>query len=269
MKAKELLRGLAERVSEFKSSDDFKAYLKYTAQFWRYSYCNQLLIWSQCKNATRVAGFKKWKIMGRWVKQGQTGIAILAPMTKKVEIEKEDGTVETIKKLWFKVVYVFDVEQTSGAELPALNWRSNAVSDNGGLEKLEGYCNKLGINVNYENIAGGAQGISKGGSVVIEETLTKGARACVLVHELAHELIHKGDKERQKSREVKETEAEAVAYVVTSALGIENGNSIAYLASWSDKNKLMESMKVISKTAKMILANIVEEEKRELNYRGW
>lgn len=260
---KKVFLELVSKLENFQNSENFKKYLAFCSRFWRYSPCNQLLIWSQCKDATRVAGFRTWNQLGRKILKGQHGISILAPITGKKIVEDENGEEKEVGYIWFKEVKVWDVKQTEGAELPELQWRSSAVEDNGALENLETYCKRLDIKINYENIKSGAQGVSKGGAVVIAESLKKGARFAVLAHELAHEIIHRGDKEKQKSKEVKETEAEAVAYMATVALGIENESSIPYLAIWSDKNKLMESMKVIAQTAKLILSNIIDNEKSE------
>jgi len=60
-------------------SDTLKRYLAMVAKFHRYSADNSLLIWGQRPDATRVAGFQAWKRLGRTVRKGEKGIAILAP----------------------------------------------------------------------------------------------------------------------------------------------------------------------------------------------
>jgi hypothetical protein len=42
----------------------------------------------------------------------------------------------------------------------------------------------------------------------------------VLAHELAHELLHHGKEEPRLPKVVRETQAEAVAYVVSRAVGL-------------------------------------------------
>ena len=67
-----------------------------------------LLIWTQAPEATRVSGLNTWKSLGRFVKKGQTGIRILAPLIRKVE-EAENGTTERISRPFgFKTVAVFE-----------------------------------------------------------------------------------------------------------------------------------------------------------------
>jgi hypothetical protein len=43
----------------------------------------------------------------------------------------------------------------------------------------------------------------------------------VLVHELAHELLHRDDRDRELSKTIRETEAEAVSFVVCLAIGLD------------------------------------------------
>jgi hypothetical protein len=67
-------------------------------------------------DATNVAGLRTWNSLGRFVKRGEKGIFILAPMvgrrsTKDVATEEssEDATTEGQRTLYgFRAVYVFD-----------------------------------------------------------------------------------------------------------------------------------------------------------------
>ena len=59
------------------------------SRFHRYSVNNVMLIHSQKPNATRVAGFNKWRDdFGRHVKRGEKGIQIIAPIFYKKKIEE-------------------------------------------------------------------------------------------------------------------------------------------------------------------------------------
>src|SRR5476649_2588225 len=68
-------------------SDQLTALLKTMARFHKYSFHNICLISSQCPTATRVAGFQTWRTMGRFVRRGEKGIAILAPIVGRRETE--------------------------------------------------------------------------------------------------------------------------------------------------------------------------------------
>src|SRR6266436_2863256 len=80
---------LAEAVDALVSSDGWQAWLDSRARFHTYSLGNTLLIGFQRPEATLVAGYKTWQSMGRQVRKGEKGIAILAPIVRK--IENEDG----------------------------------------------------------------------------------------------------------------------------------------------------------------------------------
>ncbi len=69
----EHLRNLAKETDEVKKSEFFKQYLEIMSKFWKYSYHNQLLIVHQMRKASRVAGFRKWRELGRFVKKARHG----------------------------------------------------------------------------------------------------------------------------------------------------------------------------------------------------
>jgi hypothetical protein len=83
-----------------------------------------------------------------------------------------------------------------------------------------------------------------------------------LVHENAHELLHKGDRRVATSKVMRETEAEAVAYVVCSSIGLECGAASADYIHLYDGNAdtLLASLELIQKTASTILAAIAPAE---------
>ena len=67
------------------SSEGWRSFLAAQARFHHYSPGNVLLILSQNPHATQVAGFHTWRDLGRFVKKGEHGIAILAPVFPKRE----------------------------------------------------------------------------------------------------------------------------------------------------------------------------------------
>jgi len=122
-------------VAALVDSDAWRAMLDTAARFHTYSLGNVLLIALQASpTATRVAGFRTWKSLGRQVRKGERGIAILAPCTYRpkpstaaTEITSEqpqndrggEAPATGGKQLrGFRAVYVFDVAQTEGDPLP-------------------------------------------------------------------------------------------------------------------------------------------------------
>ncbi|MCK6457210.1 MAG: ArdC family protein [Phycisphaerae bacterium] len=104
------------------------------ARFHQYSFGNCTLLAMQRPDATRVAGFNRWKELGRFVKAGEKGVVIIASMLirklpqRVARGDKSDDSNggptadEAAEKLRrFKAVYVFDVSQTDGPPLPELH----------------------------------------------------------------------------------------------------------------------------------------------------
>ena len=48
-----------------------------------------------------------------------------------------------------------------------------------------------------------------------------------LVHELAHEMLHKAERRTATTKTVRETEAEAIAFVVSQTIGLDAGHASA------------------------------------------
>ena len=87
-------------------SDQLTALLKTMGRFHKYSWHNIALIASQCPTATRVAGFHTWRTMGRFVRKGEKGIAILAPIVGRRN--SDAGEDDSKRVLGFRAAYVFD-----------------------------------------------------------------------------------------------------------------------------------------------------------------
>ena len=112
-------------------SEGLTAYLTAMGRFHNYSFGNILEIARQRPDATRVAGLYAWNQLGRKVMKGQKGIRILAPMIgtrkKKDGEQKQNSDPAAVNKpilVGFRAVYVFDVSQTEGAELPGFTERT-------------------------------------------------------------------------------------------------------------------------------------------------
>jgi len=124
-----VMKQLKAGVEGIQDSYQFRLFLTTMAKFHDYSIGNQILIMLQKPDAVRVAGFNTWKDLGRWVKKGERGIAILAPVmppkakvtcpgcgadvprTAKFCPECGHGLevgVEIDQPRFFRVVYVFE-----------------------------------------------------------------------------------------------------------------------------------------------------------------
>ncbi|HZX34130.1 MAG TPA: ArdC-like ssDNA-binding domain-containing protein [archaeon] len=248
---------LADETDAVRKSAFFKEYLDAMAKFWHYSYHNQILIHVQKRDASRVAGFRKWNDLGRRVKGGSKAIKILAPFSKKlIEKDKVTGEEKKVLRTYFIPVNVFDVSQTEGKELPKIDIEVTGDSHKEVLDKLLALCISKNIAVEFKDLGiNGLYGYSQGGKIALDSKQEVNMQVCTLVHEIAHELLHQTPVGKKFSKQEKEIHAEATAYAVTKALGLENKSS-AYLALYTaDKDKILESLEIISKTVKQILGH--------------
>ena len=255
MNAKELvneieqrLEDLAARTQAAKTSKEVLDYLQFMGRFHRYSFHNTLSIWLHCPHATQVAGYATWKKLGRFVKKGERGIPILAPCpVRRVAADEEDQEREE-QFVYFKVVYVFDVSQTDGKPLPEAP--ITTTGDGRGLRPVvERLARELGIDFAYKPLHGSHHGTSFGGRVEIDERLDEAGKVSVMIHELAHELLHRGPDRNEISRDQRETEAEAVSFIVCSHFGIET-EAPNYLALWdATAETITQAFQRVQKTA--------------------
>jgi len=261
---KELLKDLDKRIEKVQNSKQFKKILESFSKFHNYSYQNNILIHMQKPNATFVAGYKQWEDkFNRHVKKGENGIAILAPYTykkketkiKTVEIDGEfveKEVEETVKKTYFKTVYVFDVSQTKGEQLPTIDTSlENKKSDLLKLLKKFSYTEE--IKVKTKTLSGTLKGYSDGGKIVLNNNTNNTEKASILVHELAHELLHNKEDRRNLNKEVKEMEAESVSFIVMNHFGIKT-KSDKYLALYKKSYDLEESLFRIKKISSKIIS---------------
>jgi hypothetical protein len=240
-------------------SDALTNYLTAMSRFHNYSFGNVLEIARQMPTATRVAGFWTWKNLGRSVKAGQKGIRILAPIIgvrrkKDEEAEKDITKQNTRVVLGFRNAYVFDVSQTDGVDLPELREVTGDPGEN--IDRLAAFLKAQGIQLVYNEKIAPALGMSYGGRIAILPGQSKAEEFSTLVHETAHELLHKAERRTATTKTVRETEAEAVAFVVGKAVGLVAGTASAdYIQLYHGNASLLaESLEVIQQTSGVILA---------------
>jgi hypothetical protein len=181
-----VLKQLQQGVERIQQSDVFRQFLITMSKFHQYSFGNQILIMLQSPHATRVAGFNTWKDLGRYVKRGESGIAILAPCLParmlacpvcgkgfterdlrshipQAHPEEVSNVADLVRRAkegaemadaptFFKVVYVFDVSQTEGkplpeVEVPALTGEANEEL----FSKLMDLAKSQGLTVSFES----------------------------------------------------------------------------------------------------------------------
>ena len=157
----------------------------------------------------------------------------------------------------FRAVYVFDVAQTEGADLP--EFEHNITGEVGEQrDRLIAFLAQQNIALEFNERIAPALGVSYGGKIALLPGQSKAEEFTTLVHETAHELLHKAERRTMTTATVRETEAEAVAFIVGQAVGLEMGTLRATTSRCTQGNAalLAESLEVIQRTSAVILAAI-------------
>lgn len=267
--AKEKIERLGQELQRGRSAA-LKAYLAAMARFPRYSVNNILLILAQKPAAEQCAGLKTWNRLGRSVRKGERGIMILAPITRRLaDVDPSKRTESNAERrpqdgesdkgvVGFRRAYTFDVSQTVGAPLPDLT----VVAGNPGpyIERLQQFATARGLTLEYSRRIAPARGACTGTSIILLPDLPGAEHLSTLAHELGHALLHQQEARERPSRTVRETEAEAVAYAVCEAVGLESLGSSDYIQLWDGNvQTLGESLERIHRTAATLIAAIAPD----------
>jgi len=228
-----------------------------------------------------VAGFRTWQSLGRQVRKGERGIAILAPCTyRPTAAERAEPAAPAGQEpattcsggaapqgdgkkqvRGFRVVHVFALHQTEGAPLPEVAPSLLTGQAPAGLwDALEGQVLAHGYTV-HRGETGRANGWTDPTSrtVRVSSGVDDAQAVKTLIHELAHiEAGHVGDLPTYATcRGRCEVEAESVAYVVATAQGMHaSGYSFAYIAGWAggDLSVVRQAADTVTQTARHILS---------------
>ncbi len=286
-KVKEAMEMLQSGVHEIFSSGKYDKYLRTMSKFTKYSARNTVLLHLQNPDVTLVAGYGDWqRKFHRYVRTGEKAMYILAPNPYKrweyVPMVDSNGQPvldadgkqrkesQQVNILGFRAVPVFDLSQTDGDPLPALG-TDHLVGDVDRYDELmEALRRSIPAPMTFEQIQGAAKGFYSPAEdrIVLREGLEQLQAVKTFIHEGAHSLLHRkgdtlvddvdsGDSKDSMTREV---EAESVAYVVASALGLDTGEySFGYVAGWSsskETKELFDSLETIRKTSQFLLERI-------------
>lgn len=247
---------LVEQLKAGKS-EALTAYLTTMARFHNYSFGNQLMIARQKPTATQVAGFHKWLEFHRYVRKGEKGIRILAPMViaGKRKAADTDNTSEAGPRLiGFKFVFVFDIAQTDGEDLPDFDIAPKG--DPGDMfDRLKAHIEESGIPVLYDATIAPARGLCTPKDIKLLPDMSPAENFGVSAHEYGHALLHHGPRRKQTTETIRECEAEAVSFIVSTACGLDYGTTAADYIQMYDGNAdtLAESLQHIQSAASTIL----------------
>jgi len=263
---KDKIDATLERLSELLAgghSEEFLRTLNFQRRFHHYSLNNQFLILCQAPEAIQVAGFHTWKKVGRSVKKGAKAIYILMPRTGKDRdaAPKADGS-QPLRLFGFKGVAVFADYETEGDPIPDfMRVRGDAQTH----ANLLGYIARCGVQTTWENCPGGVHGYTDGSRIVLDAKRCEhepGSATRVFMHELAHIHLHfQGEGKRPEdlpSREIRELEADAAAYVLCGFAGVDASAQVAdYVKGWGGNPELLKtSMGRIQRAVSAILSKL-------------
>lgn len=256
--AKQIANRAIEQLSkalERGHSEELKECLRAMARFHRYSAYNVMLILSQRPTASRVAGFHTWREFGRFVKKGAKGILILAPIFRKKTSEEKSKEEASNRLVGFRPVYVFDLTDTDGEPLPALAQTQGDPAGN--TERLKQFVSSRGIQLEYLTDIYPALGLCTQGKIVLLPGQSPAEEFATLAHEVAHALLHQQERRSEATKCVRETEAEAVAFVVCESIGLQARCSADYIQLYNgNKETLAESLEHVQRASAEILAAI-------------
>ncbi len=270
---------ISDGVAALVQSQGWRAMLDTAAKFHNYSLGNLVLIALQAPQATRVAGFRSWQGLGRQVRKGERGIAILAPCTYRPKtadqaepiapagpepatlsggVAPDAGGGQQVRG--FRVVHVFDVAQTEGDPLPEVAPVLLTGQAPAGLwDDLASQVTGHGYTLERGDCAGANGYTDPTRRVVrVRDDIDEAQAVKVLAHELGHiECGHVADLPTYLTcRGRCEVEAESVAYVVAAAHGLDaSGYTFAYLAGWAggDPATVRQAAETVTRAARTIL----------------
>jgi hypothetical protein len=176
---------------------------------------------------------------------------------KDEEADKDIRKQNEAVLVGFRPAYVFDISATTGSPLPKFTDR--VTGEVGAYrERLIDFILAQGIELEFKESIAPALGASYGGKIVILPGQSAAEEFSTLIHESAHELLMHASRRTTTTKTVRETEAEAIAFVVGTAIGLENNRaSVSYIQLYHGNAALLaESLEVIKQTSAQILAAI-------------
>lgn len=272
IEAGSLIKEAYNGIKLIRNSEDYKRWLNFYDGFHQYSFRNTMLIYMQNPSASLCAGFNTWKNKKRYVKAGEKGLKILAPITETVlrevpvldddgkPILDENGKEQTKKvkeKVFTNKFYVtstFDISQTEGEPIPELSYSgtSEKIENYGALKKVLEEIAPFPVEYTDE-LQEGCDGRCSytAEQIYIRNDMEEAKTVEVLIHEIGHAYMH--DKTRFEEakehlkvisdRDSREIQAESLSYIVTHKLGLDtSGFSFPYIAAWSSNHTEQEIM---------------------------
>jgi antirestriction protein ArdC len=233
------------------------------SRFAKYSLANQMLIFAQRPDATCVMGYRAWNKAGYQVRKGEHGIAIYAPMlfASKRDTAAESDT-DTSPRVGYRVAYVFDIAQVdaiAGTDTAAITTSPAGTGAHRHLEALKAFLVGHNVELEYQPLARGLLGYTDGRRITCGTGQASHVEFATLAHETTHVLLHfPANGGTRPDLTTRETEAEAVTYLLCAQLGIAGTDaSVEYIQSYrGTPDTLDASLERIRTTAQRLSAEL-------------
>ena len=270
-KMQEIFDKVVDNVQNIVDRGEYKRFLKFRRNFKKYSFNNLVLIYSQFPNATHVAGKSAWKNLNRETIDGAKEIKIVAPIPKKftkTTVEVIDGEevkkTEVIKYNRYRWVWVYDISQTEGEDIPLEDKSISGDDMLGFFEKLKKLSN---IPVIEEEMYGGRKGYysPKRHIIALKKHLSINEKTSVLLHELSHAFFD--DFDYKTDRNLSEVFVESIAFIVADYFGLDTSIcSFNYITAWAkgEPKVVLELGDKVQKCANEFIEKIEKYKMQEL-----
>jgi antirestriction protein ArdC len=231
------------------------------SRFHRYSFANQIWAWAQsCEMnipLAPIATLKQWNAMGRKVKKGASAIFLNMPVMIDVKDPITKEKTGEVKQLFMPRKNWFFLSQTEGddyvQEEKIAEWDKDIALKNLNIDEVP-----------FTLADGNCQGYAEGRSIAINPVaiLPHKTRFHEIAHiVLGHTLEHKMADSELTPRDIREVEAESVAYILCQLLGLKGEEeSRGYIQSWL-KDKDIEdasARKIFSAVDKILKSGQIE-----------
>lgn len=281
---------LGDAVGALVTGEDWRRAMVFAAKFRSRSFNNTLLIYTHHAAAhaagrvpdpspTYVAGFRQWQALGRTVMKGQSGYAILAPVTARMAStnpadpsswrrlgpreKPRPAEVVRTRMVGVQPAYVWDVSQTMGDPLPQPPHPEllRGQAPEGLWDGLADAITARGFDLRLVSDAasiGGANGLTDfvARSVTVRVDMDDAAQVKTLAHELGHVILHAPDElslDAALHRGIAEVEAESVALMIGAAHGMDTTSyTVPYVASWAASVPGQTPTQVVTSTAERV-----------------
>ena len=231
-------------------------------RFHRYSPGNILLIMQQRPDASYVAGYHAWRDLGRQVQKGEHGIAILAPIVRKVPAPEAStpppaGSASSPAPMkavvGFKVATVFDISQTQGKDL---QMPQPQLLSSGNLEDVLHHVMTTVVPVPVQfapaTQLNGANGVWSPAqqTITLAQDRSPDQQLKTLLHEWAHRAgVPDVAAAIDRHTGSEEIVAETTAFILAGRLGLDTGAySLPYVGHWAqgDPQKVLALAQAVS-----------------------